>query len=112
MSFTELDNLVTNTIRCFSADTVEKANSGHPGAPMGMAPLAHVLWSRHLRFSPSNPKWVRLFLFKIETENAQQLIISKNSIIEIVSSFQMVTHVHYSTPCSTLLVTNNSPKSN
>lgn len=37
---------------------VEKANSGHPGAPMGCAPIAHVLWSKIMRYSPQNPKWV------------------------------------------------------
>ena len=55
----QLDTLITNTIRCYSADVVEKANSGHPGAPMGMAAIAHVLWSNHLRFNPLNPHWVR-----------------------------------------------------
>ncbi len=50
--------LVANTIRMLAADGVEKANSGHPGMPMGMADLAAVLWLRYLRFNPEQPKWL------------------------------------------------------
>ena len=57
MDSNELDLLCINTIRCLSIDAVQKANSGHPGAPMGQAPMAHVLWSRHLRHNPTNPQW-------------------------------------------------------
>lgn len=46
-----------NTIRCLSMDAVQKANSGHPGTPMELAPIAHVLWTKHLRFNPENPSW-------------------------------------------------------
>ena len=49
--------LVANTIRCLCADMVEKANSGHPGAPMGMADLAATLWLRHLKVDPQDPAW-------------------------------------------------------
>jgi len=51
------DEHCINTIRVLAADVVQKANSGHPGAPMGMAPLAHILFSKYLKFSPSHPKW-------------------------------------------------------
>jgi len=51
------DEHCINTIRVLSADVVQKANSGHPGAPMGMAPIAHLLWSRVMNYSPTNPKW-------------------------------------------------------
>ena len=47
-----------NTIRMLAADAVQQANSGHPGMPMGAADLAHVLWTRHLRFDPKDPRWV------------------------------------------------------
>lgn len=57
MSNNDFDQLCINTIRCLSIDTVQKANSGHPGAPMGMAPLAHVLFTKFLKYSPTNPKW-------------------------------------------------------
>ncbi len=50
-------NDVTGAIRALAMDAVQKANSGHPGAPMGMAEIAEVLWNRHLRHNPANPKW-------------------------------------------------------
>ena len=53
----EILKTTANTIRCLCADMVEKANSGHPGAPMGMADLATVLWLRHLNVDPKNPAW-------------------------------------------------------
>ncbi len=56
--FSEIDWLCVNTVRLLSADMVQAANSGHPGAPMGLAPLAHVLFTRFLRFDPSDPNWV------------------------------------------------------
>ena len=52
-----LDKLCINTIRTLAMDAVQKANSGHPGAPMGLAPLAYTLWTRYLRFNPRNPHW-------------------------------------------------------
>lgn len=53
----DIDTLCINNIRTLSADVVQKAKSGHPGMPMGMAPVAHVLFSKILNFSPKNPKW-------------------------------------------------------
>ena len=53
----ELQNLAINTLRFLSADAVQQANSGHPGLPMGAAPLAYTIWTRHLRHNPSNPNW-------------------------------------------------------
>lgn len=53
-----LDQLSINTLRVLAADIVQKANSGHPGAPMGCAPMAHVLFSRFIKCSPASPKWV------------------------------------------------------
>jgi len=50
-------NDTTGAIRALAMDAVQKANSGHPGAPMGMAEIAEVLWNRHLRHNPANPKW-------------------------------------------------------
>jgi transketolase len=52
-----LDLLCINTIRTLAMDAVQKANSGHPGTPMALAPLAYVLWQRHLRYNPANPEW-------------------------------------------------------
>ena len=56
-SRTELDQLAINTIRFLAADAVEKAKSGHPGMPMGMADAAFVLWTRFLRYQPQDPSW-------------------------------------------------------
>lgn len=53
----ELQNKSINTIRFLSADAVQKANSGHPGLPMGAAAIAYTIWTRHLNFNPKNPKW-------------------------------------------------------
>ena len=51
------DQLCINTIRMLAADAVEKADSGHPGMPMGAAAMAYVLWTRFLRHNPRNPDW-------------------------------------------------------
>jgi transketolase len=53
-----LDELCINSIRFLAIDAVEKANSGHPGLPMGAAPMAYVLWNRMMRFNPKNPQWI------------------------------------------------------
>src|SRR6185295_10934148 len=52
-----LQQLAINTIRMLAVDAVQKANSGHPGLPMGAAPMAYTLWQRHLKHNPRNPKW-------------------------------------------------------
>ncbi|HEY7131618.1 MAG TPA: hypothetical protein VH440_05165, partial [Candidatus Limnocylindrales bacterium] len=52
-----LDQLAIDTIRTLSIDGVQKANSGHPGAPMGAAPMAYTLWTRFLRHAPTHPDW-------------------------------------------------------
>lgn len=57
-AFGDIDRKCINTIRVLAADMVQRANSGHPGAPMGLAPLAHVLFTRFLRANPNNPQWM------------------------------------------------------
>ncbi|KAF9430835.1 Transketolase [Podila epigama] len=57
MTFTQHDTHAINTIRVLAADTVFKSNSGHPGAPMGCAPMAHLLFSRYMNYNPKNPHW-------------------------------------------------------
>ena len=52
-----LEQLCINTIRVLAMDAVQKANSGHPGLPMGAAPMAYVLWMHHLRHNPTDPHW-------------------------------------------------------
>jgi transketolase len=53
----EIDGLCINTLRTLTVDMIQKANSGHPGLPTGAAPMAHVLWSRHLKHNPEHPDW-------------------------------------------------------
>ncbi|MHA1136753.1 MAG: transketolase [Candidatus Thorarchaeota archaeon] len=57
MTDVKLQERAINAIRFLSADAIQKANSGHPGMPMGAAAMAYTLWTRHLRFNPNNPKW-------------------------------------------------------
>ena len=52
-----LDNQCINTLRFLSVDAVQKADSGHPGMPMGAASMAYVLWTRFLKHNPANPEW-------------------------------------------------------
>ena len=54
---TDFDQKAINTIRMLAVDAVQKANSGHPGLPLGAAPMAYVLWTRFLRHNPRDPKW-------------------------------------------------------
>ena len=71
-----LDELCINTIRTLAIDTVEKANSGHPGMPMGAATMAYVLWTRHLRHHPSNPHWFDRDRFVLSAGHASALLYS------------------------------------
>ncbi len=73
---TDADTLCVNTIRTLSIDAIQKANSGHPGAPMGLAPLAYVLWTRHLRHNPANPGWVDRDRFVLSGGHASMLLYS------------------------------------
>jgi transketolase len=72
----DLELLAINTIRTLSMDAVQKANSGHPGAPMGAAPMAHVLWTRFLRHSPSQPDWPNRDRFVLSAGHASMLLYS------------------------------------
>jgi transketolase len=71
-----LDTLCVNTIRMLSADGVEKARSGHPGMPMGAAPMAYVLWTRFLRHNPRNPQWADRDRFILSAGHGSMLLYS------------------------------------
>ena len=71
-----IDDLCINTIRTLSIDAVQKANSGHPGMPLGAAPMAYVLWMRHLRHNPTNPKWPDRDRFVLSAGHASMLLYS------------------------------------
>src|SRR5687767_13676511 len=72
----ELDQLCINTIRMLSVDTVQKAESGHPGMPMGAATIAYVLWTRHLRHNPENPAWADRDRFVLSAGHGSALLYS------------------------------------
>ncbi len=71
-----LDQLSINTIRTLVMDSVQKANSGHPGMPMGMAAAAYVLWTRHLRHHPKNPRWANRDRFVLSAGHGSMLLYS------------------------------------
>ncbi|KAF9306529.1 Transketolase [Mortierella antarctica] len=70
MHFTEDDSHAINTIRVLAADTVFKSNSGHPGAPMGCAPMAHLLFTHYMNFNPKNPHWANRDRFLLSNGHA------------------------------------------
>jgi transketolase len=76
MPQTKLDELCINAIRVLAMDAVQKADSGHPGTPMALAPLAYVLWTRHLRYNPANPEWMDRDRFVLSAGHASMLLYS------------------------------------
>ena len=70
----ELTRKCVDTIRMLAADAVQQANSGHPGMPMGCADLAFVLWSRHLRFDPQDPRWLGRDRFLLSAGHGSMLL--------------------------------------
>jgi transketolase len=76
MADDELQQRAINTIRFLSADAVQKANSGHPGLPMGAAAMAYTLWMRHLRFNPKNPQWPDRDRFLLSGGHGSMLLYS------------------------------------
>ena len=72
--FDDVDQVCINTIRTLAMDAVQKANSGHPGMPMGAAAMAHVLWSRHLSFDPAAPDWADRDRFVLSAGHGSMLL--------------------------------------
>src|SRR3981189_3064635 len=75
-TYTDLDRLCINTIRTLSLDAVQQAQSGHPGLPLGAAPMAYVLWTRFLRHNPQNPKWENRDRFLLSAGHGSMLLYS------------------------------------
>lgn len=82
-SFTALDVTAINTIRTLAMDAVQKANSGHPGAPMGLAPVAYTLWNRVLNYDPADPMWPNRDRFVLSNGHASMLIYSLIHLAQI-----------------------------
>src|SRR5712671_2164993 len=76
LSHSTLDHLCINSIRVLAIDAVQKANSGHPGMPMGMAPAAYLLFTRFLRHNPRNPKWYGRDRFVLSAGHGSMLLYS------------------------------------
>lgn len=72
----QIDQLAINTIRTLSIDAIEKANSGHPGLPMGAAPMAYTLWTKHMHHNPSNPQWFNRDRFVLSAGHGSMLLYS------------------------------------
>ncbi|MFL5599459.1 MAG: transketolase [Gemmatimonadaceae bacterium] len=71
-----LEDLCINAIRVLAMDAVQKADSGHPGTPMALAPLAYVLWTQHLRYNPADPSWLNRDRFVLSAGHASMLLYS------------------------------------
>ncbi|WP_428908277.1 transketolase [Niallia sp. Krafla_26] len=74
--FNQTDSLAISAIRTLSIDAIEKANSGHPGMPMGAAPMAYTLWSRYMNHNPKNPKWFNRDRFVLSAGHGSMLLYS------------------------------------
>src|SRR5712675_756740 len=79
----QLETLCINTIRTLAIDAVEKANSGHPGAPMGLAPVAYCLWQEFLRYDPSDPIWPNRDRFVLSAGHASMLLYALLHLAEV-----------------------------
>ena len=79
----EVDSLCVNTIRTLSIDAIQKANSGHPGTPMALAPVAYALWQRFLRFDPADPIWPNRDRFVLSAGHASMLLYSLLFLAEV-----------------------------
>ncbi|MGE5497749.1 MAG: transketolase, partial [Syntrophothermus sp.] len=70
------DELCINTIRFLAVDAVQKANSGHPGMPMGCAPIAYTLFTKFMKYNPKNPKWFNRDRFVLSAGHGSMLLYS------------------------------------
>ncbi|MGO9085708.1 MAG: transketolase [Candidatus Sulfotelmatobacter sp.] len=79
----QLDTLCINTIRTLAIDAVQQANSGHPGAPMGLAPVAYCLWQEFLRYDPADPTWINRDRFVLSNGHASMLLYAMLHLAEV-----------------------------
>ncbi|PQA54933.1 transketolase [Siphonobacter curvatus] len=92
----DLEQLGINTVRVLSIDAVQKANSGHPGMPMGAAPMGHVLWAHHMHYNPKNPEWPNRDRFLLSAGHGSMLqysflyLTGYNLTIEDIKQFRQL----------------------
>src|SRR6202051_2706372 len=79
----QLDTLSINTIRTLAIDAVQQANSGHPGAPMGLAPVTYCLWQEFLRYDPADPTWLNRDRFVLSNGHASMLVYALLHLAEV-----------------------------
>jgi transketolase len=79
----QLDRLCINTIRTLAIDAVQQANSGHPGAPMGLAPVAYCIWEKFLRYDPADPTWLNRDRFVLSNGHASMLLYAMLYLAEV-----------------------------
>ena len=79
----QLDTLCINTIRTLAIDAVQQANSGHPGAPMGLAPVTYTLWQQFLRYDPADPTWLNRDRFVLSNGHASMLLYAMLHLAEV-----------------------------
>ena len=72
----DVDSLCINTLRTLAIDMIQKADSGHPGAPMGCAPMAYLLWSKHMKHNPKDPHWFDRDRFVLSNGHGSSLLYS------------------------------------
>jgi transketolase len=72
----KLEEICINTIRFLAVDGVQKANSGHPGMPMGCAPIAYLLFTKHMKYNPANPSWYNRDRFVLSAGHGSMLLYS------------------------------------
>lgn len=77
---TNIEEKTINAIRILAADAIQKANSGHPGLPLGAAPMAYELWANHLNFSPNNPNWINRDRFILSAGHGSALLYALNHL--------------------------------
>src|SRR5208282_1726447 len=83
MTDAQLDQLAINTIRTLSMDAVQQANSGHPGTPMALAPVAYAIWQKFLRFDPNDPIWPNRDRFVLSNGHASMLLYSMLHLAQV-----------------------------
>ncbi|KAG0034503.1 Transketolase [Podila clonocystis] len=101
MHFTNDDSHAINTIRVLAADTTFKSNSGHPGAPMGCAPMAHLLFSRYMNFNPKNPHWPNRDRFVLSNGHAcalQYILLHLTGYPTSIADLKQFRQVNSKTP--------------